>query len=206
MANLPFPQQNSAPGYNIYPISHFEFSRVTATLINGSSTVGPITQLVATTYQATDPTFAINVAISGTGGGFRRFCAGETDISDASRPIKESEAAECASNGITYIELPVAFDGLAVLVNPAEEGMSRPDFWASEDDALLVKGINDDPNALGFFGLAYKVQTFGRFPNAIADNVYYLVSYTHYWVARSGDRPQPVATDQNANFAPVRGL
>jgi phosphate transport system substrate-binding protein len=86
--------------------------------VDGSSTVAPITAAVAEEFQTEYPDVRVPVGISGTGGGFKKFCAGETDISDASRPIKESETAECEANGIEYIELPVAFDGLSVMVNP----------------------------------------------------------------------------------------
>ncbi len=90
-------------------------------IIDGSSTVAPISSAVAEEFQRGNPGVRVPVGISGTGGGFKKFCAGETDISDASRPIKESEVEQCAQNGIEYIELPVAFDGLAVLVNPAND-------------------------------------------------------------------------------------
>ncbi|MGH2626295.1 MAG: PstS family phosphate ABC transporter substrate-binding protein, partial [Anaerolineales bacterium] len=88
-------------------------------LVDGSSTVAPITAAVAEEFQGQYPNVRVPVGISGTGGGFKKFCIGETDISDASRPIKESEVELCRQNGIEYVELPVAFDGLAVLVNPA---------------------------------------------------------------------------------------
>jgi len=87
--------------------------------IDGSSTVFPITQAVAEEFQKSHPDVRVNVGISGTGGGFKRFTIGETDISDASRPIKASEAQTAAQNGIEYIEFQVAIDGLAVLVNPS---------------------------------------------------------------------------------------
>jgi len=184
-------------------------------LIDGSSTVYPITEAMAEEFQKAHPKARVTVGISGTGGGFKKFCAGETDISDASRPIKPSEAELCRQNGVEYIELPVAYDGIAVMVNPqnnwvdsltveelkkmwepaaqgkitrwnqirpewpdkelhlfgpgvdsgtydyfteaivGEEGASRGDFQASEDDNVLVQGIASDPLALGFFGLAY---------------------------------------------------
>jgi phosphate transport system substrate-binding protein len=90
-------------------------------LVDGSSTVAPITSALAEDFAAVAPKVRVPVGISGTGGGFQKFCSGETDISDASRPIKESETELCAQNGIEYIELPVAFDGLAVMVNPAND-------------------------------------------------------------------------------------
>ena len=86
--------------------------------IDGSSTVFPITQAVAEEFQKEHPDIRVNVGVSGTGGGFKRFQVGETDINDASRPIKSSEADECAKNGIEYIEFTIAIDGLAVMVNP----------------------------------------------------------------------------------------
>jgi phosphate transport system substrate-binding protein len=164
---------------------------------------------------AANPGVRVTVGVSGTGGGFSRFCAGETAISNASRPIKEEEIAACEAAGIEYIELPVAYDALTVVVNPAntwvdsltveelrtmwepaaqgtvtnwsqvregfpdqpislyapgtdsgtfdyfteaivgESGESRADFTASEDDNVLVQGVANDENALGYFGLAY---------------------------------------------------
>jgi phosphate transport system substrate-binding protein len=181
-------------------------------IVDGSSTVGPITHAMATQFALAEPNVVVEIGISGTGGGFRKFCAGETAISDASRPINQTEAEACAANGIEYLELPVAFDGLAVLTNlenkfatclsveelhhiwrdetitnwqevrpgfpdlpltlygagldsgtydyftaatVGEEGVSRLDFFGSEDDNELVAGIASDPNALGFFGLSY---------------------------------------------------
>jgi phosphate transport system substrate-binding protein len=187
--------------------------------IDGSSTVFPITEAMAEEFQnESGGKYRVTVGISGTGGGFKKFCRGETHISDASRPIKESEREACKAAGIEFIELPVALDALTVMVNPendwvdhltveelkkvwepaaqdtvtnwsqvregfpdrpltlygagtdsgtydyfteavvGEEGASRGDFTASEDDNVLVQGIASDPNALGFFGLAYYVE------------------------------------------------
>jgi phosphate transport system substrate-binding protein len=86
--------------------------------IDGSSTVYPITEAVAEEFQKKDRAVRITVGISGTGGGFKKFCGGEIDLADASRPIKASEVKLCADRKVEYIELPVAFDGLAVMVNP----------------------------------------------------------------------------------------
>jgi phosphate transport system substrate-binding protein len=87
--------------------------------IDGSSTVFPITEAVAEEFQkAKKQQIKVTVGISGTGGGFKKFCRGETDISDASRPILKAEMADCAKAGIEYFELPVAFDALTVVVNP----------------------------------------------------------------------------------------
>ena len=86
--------------------------------IDGSSTVYPITEAVAEEFRKVHPQMRINVGISGTGGGFKRFVVGETQISDASRPIKASEKELAQKNGIEWIELAVAYDGLSVMVNP----------------------------------------------------------------------------------------
>ncbi|MDP6055819.1 MAG: PstS family phosphate ABC transporter substrate-binding protein [Dehalococcoidia bacterium] len=86
-------------------------------LIDGSSTVFPISQAVAEEFRKDRPDVQIPVGISGTGGGFKRFVTGEIDISDASRPIKESERAEAAENGIEFTEFIVAYDGLSVVIN-----------------------------------------------------------------------------------------
>ena len=86
--------------------------------IDGSSTVYPITEAVAEEYQKVDSSVKVTVGIAGSGGGFKKFCAGETDISDASRPIKTVEADACTAKAIEYIELPIGYDGLAIVVNP----------------------------------------------------------------------------------------
>lgn len=86
--------------------------------IDGSSTVFPITEAIAEEFNAVEPNVKIPVGVSGTGGGFKKFIANETDISNASRPIKEEEAAKAQEAGIEFTELKVAFDGLSVLVNP----------------------------------------------------------------------------------------
>ena len=183
--------------------------------VDGSSTVYQITEAVAEEFQKENRKFRVTVGISGTGGGFKKFGRGETDVTNASRPIKPTEVELCKKNGIEYIELPVAFDGLTVTVNPrndwvdhmtvvelnklwepeaqgqimywnqirpewpnkkislagpgadsgsydyftkaicGEEGASRGDFVASEDDNVLVQAVAYDRYALGVFGLAY---------------------------------------------------
>ncbi|HEU5210897.1 MAG TPA: PstS family phosphate ABC transporter substrate-binding protein [Longimicrobiales bacterium] len=192
-----------------------------AIAVDGSSTVYPITEAVAEEFGLeTGGDVRVTVGVSGTGGGFKRFCAGETDISNASRPIKESEAADCAANGVEYTELTVGIDGLTVAVNNAnefaqcltveelrsiwepgstinnwsqvragfpdqelalygpgtnsgtfdyfteevigEQGASRGDYTASEDDNVLVQGVEGDPNALGYFGYAYYIENAER--------------------------------------------
>lgn len=89
--------------------------------IDGSSTVFPIAEAVAEEFQIANPNVRVTVGVSGSGGGFSRFCNGETDLSNASRPIRESEIEECRAAGIEYTELSVAWDGLSVIVNPAND-------------------------------------------------------------------------------------
>ena len=89
--------------------------------IDGSSTVFPITEAIAEEFNGTYPEVRIPIGVSGTGGGFKKFIAGETDISNASRPIKDEEAQAAAAAGIEYIEMTIAYDGLSVLVNPAND-------------------------------------------------------------------------------------
>jgi phosphate transport system substrate-binding protein len=89
--------------------------------IDGSSTVYPITEAIAEEFMAVNPSVNVTVGISGTGGGFKRFGAGETDISDASRAIKQEEADKVAAAGMQYVEIPVAFDALTIVVNPQND-------------------------------------------------------------------------------------
>jgi phosphate transport system substrate-binding protein len=89
--------------------------------IDGSSTVYPITEAVAEEFRVDQPEVNVTIGVSGTGGGFKKFGRGETDISDASRPIKQSEIVLCNENNISYVELMVAFDGLAVIINPGND-------------------------------------------------------------------------------------
>ncbi len=109
--------------------------------IDGSSTVYPITEAVAEEFQKANPKTKVTVGIAGTGGGFKKFCAGETDVQDASRPISQSEIETCGKANIEYIELPVAYDGLAVLVN-------KSNTWAT---SMTVKELKKlwEPEAQG---------------------------------------------------------
>ncbi|MGH7828531.1 MAG: PstS family phosphate ABC transporter substrate-binding protein [Candidatus Binatia bacterium] len=110
--------------------------------IDGSSTVFPVTEAVAEEFQkAKKGKIKVTVGISGTGGGFKKFCRGETDISDASRPISAKEIAACKEAGIQYVELPVAFDALTVVINPKND-------WASTMTVADLKKIWE-PSAQG---------------------------------------------------------
>jgi phosphate transport system substrate-binding protein len=165
--------------------------------VDGSSTVFPISEAMAEEFQkASGGRVNVTVGISGTGGGFRRFCAGETDISDASRPISRAEVDACNAQGIRFIELPKmwqpeaqgsitrwnqvradwpdrvfklygagtdsgTFDYFTEAINGREKA-SRGDYTASEDDNVLVQGISNDPDALGYFGYAYYEQNRDR--------------------------------------------
>jgi len=183
--------------------------------LDGSSTVYPISEAVAEEFQkARKNVVKVTVGISGTGGGFKKFCRGEIDLANASRPILKKEMEACAQGGIRFFELPIAYDALTVVVNPknplklvtvadlktmweaaaqnritnwkqvnpafpdaalklfgpgADSGTfdyfteaingkakaSRGDFTASEDDNVLVQGVQRDPGALAYFGFAY---------------------------------------------------
>ena len=191
--------------------------------IDGSSTVFPVTEGVAEDFQkAKKGAVKVTVGISGTGGGFKKFCRGETDVQNASRPILAKEMADCKAAGVEYFELPVAFDALTVVMNPknaflkqisveelrkiwepAAQGKvmrwnqvnpawpdapiklfgagsdsgtfdyfteaingkskaSRGDYTASEDDNVLVQGVSQDVNAIGYFGYAYYAENQAR--------------------------------------------
>ncbi|BAU44355.1 PstS family phosphate ABC transporter substrate-binding protein [Leptolyngbya sp. O-77] len=93
-------------------------------LVDGSSTVFPISEAMAEEFMKANPGVRVTVGVSGTGGGFKKFCAGETDISNASRPIKAEEIELCKQNGIEYVEIPIAFDGLTVVVHPDNDFVS----------------------------------------------------------------------------------
>jgi phosphate transport system substrate-binding protein len=86
--------------------------------VDGSSTVYPIAEAVAEEFKKDNPGIDVQIGVSGTGGGFQKFCRTETDISNASRPIKPTEIATCKQSGVEFVELPIAYDGLAVVVNP----------------------------------------------------------------------------------------
>jgi phosphate transport system substrate-binding protein len=93
--------------------------------IDGSSTVAPISRAAAGAFGKEYPSVKVTVGISGTGGGFKRFSTGETDISDASRPIKNDEFELCQKSGVRFLELPVAYDGLTIVVNPGNDWVDQ---------------------------------------------------------------------------------
>src|SRR5215207_3237794 len=181
--------------------------------IDGSSTVAPFAEAAAELFNEENPGVKVTVGTSGTGGGFEKFCAAETDISDASRPIKDDEEAPlCKKAGVSYTEVQVANDGIAIATNKelavdclttdqlkqvwnkgsnvgsladvesgmpdtelslygpgtdsgtfdfftdeinGEEGVSREDYEASEDDNQLVTGVSGDQGGFGYFGFSY---------------------------------------------------
>lgn len=202
---------------------------VTGTVsIDGSSTVTPIMEAVAEEFQAANPDANTTVGTSGTGGGFKKFLAGDLDIAMASRPISDDEVAKAAEAGIEYIEIPVALDGLTVVTNAqntafdsltvaelkkiwapgstvnnwsqvragfpsqpiklygagtdsgtfdyftlavnGEEGASRTDYQASEDDNVLVQGVTGDTYSLGYFGYAYYLENKDKLKAVKIDN------------------------------------
>ncbi len=118
--------------------------------IDGSSTVFPITEAVAEEYRSVEPGVRVTVGVSGTGGGFKKFIAGETDISDASRYIKDKELKGCAEKGREFLEIPVAYDGLAVVVNKANSFASTMTIdelrrmWSSDSTAKKWSDIRAD--------------------------------------------------------------
>ena len=102
-----------------WPVAPTQSETALLVKVDGSSTVFPITEAVAEEFQKDNrATIRVTVGISGTGGGFKKFCRGETDVQDASRPISASEMEACRTNGIQYYELPVAFDALTIAVSP----------------------------------------------------------------------------------------
>jgi phosphate transport system substrate-binding protein len=133
-------------------------------LISGSSTVEPISALNAEKFAAANPGVAISVDGPGTGDGFKLFCSGETDISNASRAIKDSEAEDCAANGVVYTEVQVAIDGLSVLTSPENTAISCltfPDMYALVGPESTGFTNWSDANAL-----AAEVGGNGGFPDA----------------------------------------
>ncbi len=145
--------------------------------VDGSSTVFPITEAVAEEFQKKNPNAKVTVGISGTGGGFKKFCAGEIDIADASRPIKLSEVELCVDNKVQYIELPVAYDGIAVIVNPKNDWVDHltvkelKKIWEPAAQGKVKKWNQIRPNwpdkEIHLFGPGTDSGTFDYFTEAI---------------------------------------
>lgn len=146
--------------------------------IDGSSTVYPITEAVAEEFQkAKKGAIKVTVGISGTGGGFKKFCRGETDISDASRPILKKEMDLCKENGIKYVELPVAFDALTVVINPKNDWIGSmtveelKKMWEPAAQGKVMKWSDINPkwpnHKLSMFGPGADSGTFDYFTDAI---------------------------------------
>ena len=146
--------------------------------VDGSSTVGPLVSAAAESFRAEQPGVDVTVGISGTGGGFERFCAGETDISNASRPIKEDEEAPlCEDKGIEYTELQVANDALTVVVNPDNDwaGCLTVDqlktMWEPGAEGEVTSWNQVDPSfpdeELLLFGAGTDSGTFDYFTDAV---------------------------------------
>ncbi len=196
--------------------------------VDGSSTVLPLTATAAEDFQVVRPDVRVTVGASGTGGGFEKFCRGETDANDASRPITPDEAEQCRAAGIEFGELQVAVDALTLVVNPANdwvecltmdqlrriwapgsevtnwnqvdptypdeplklfgpgtdsgtfdyftaavngiEGASRTDFTASEDDNVIVQGVEGSTGGLGYLGYTYYEENQERLHAVAVDN------------------------------------
>jgi phosphate transport system substrate-binding protein len=137
-------------------------------VVSGSSTVQPISSLVAELFAESNPDVQISVDGPGTGDGFALFCEGQTDISDASRPIKEDEEAPiCAENGVEYVELEVGIDGLTVMTNPANDAVTCLNY--GDLYALLGPESDGFANWSDADALAAEVGGNGGFPDAPLD-------------------------------------
>jgi phosphate transport system substrate-binding protein len=146
--------------------------------VDGSSTVYPITDIAAAEFQKVRKNATnVTVGISGTGGGFRKFCRGETDISNASRPILSSEMSACRTSGIEFVELPVAFDAITVVVNPRNSFLSTitvaelKRLWEPEAQGKLMRWSQINPAWPNFpiklYGPGVDSGTFDYFTEAI---------------------------------------
>ncbi|GAA1852888.1 PstS family phosphate ABC transporter substrate-binding protein [Microbacterium koreense] len=144
---------------------------------DGSSTVAPLTEAAATQFASVEPDIQVTVATSGTGGGFKTFCEGETDISNASRPIKDEEATACADAGVEFTEIVIANDGLSVVVNPENDWAScltveqLQTIWAPESEGTVTNWNQVDPSfpdvPLTLYGAGTDSGTFDYFTDVI---------------------------------------
>ena len=142
---------------------------------DGSSTVGPITQAVAEEFAAEAPDVRTSVDISGTGGGFERFCNGETDIQNASRSIDEDEVTLCEENGVEFIELEVAYDALTVVVNEANTFLTCLNvealrtLWEADSEVTTFADLNPEfpAETISLYGPGTDSGTFDYFVETI---------------------------------------
>lgn len=173
--------------------------------IDGSSTVGPIMQALAEEFAGVASGVQVPVGISGSGGGFKRFCDGETDISNASRPIKEDEAATCDANGISYYEFQIAYDGITVVVNPENDWVTcltvdqLNQMWAP--DSTVSNWSDIDPSwpeePIALYGPGPDSGTFDYFTEVINEEAG--ASRTDYSPSEDDNvLVQGVAGDENA--------
>jgi phosphate transport system substrate-binding protein len=146
--------------------------------IDGSSTVFPITEGMAEDFQASkNGKVKVTVGISGTGGGFKKFCRGETDVQDASRPIQASEMEACKQAGIKYLEIPIAFDAIALVVNPKNKFLDSitiddlKKIWEPEAQGKILSWNQVNPKwpneKLKLFGAGSDSGTFDYFTEAV---------------------------------------
>jgi phosphate binding protein len=174
----PAAAQTAAPGKPVEPANRAELARLKGDIVaDGSSTVYPISQGAAEEFRQYARDVRVSVGISGTGGGFKKFCANESDISNASRPIRPTEAQECAAKGVEFIELPVAFDGLAVVINPKNTWVNcltkaeLKKIWEPEAQGKITnwKQVRDSfpDRPLKLFGPGTDSGTFDYFTEAI---------------------------------------
>jgi phosphate transport system substrate-binding protein len=145
--------------------------------VDGSSTVYPVTEAVAEEFQKANKGLKVTVGVSGTGGGFKKFCRGETDISNASRPILASEMADCKKAGVEYYELPVAFDALTVVINPRNTWLKQATvaelkkIWEPAAQGKITRWNQVNPawpdQPIKLFGAGSDSGTFDYFTEAI---------------------------------------
>ncbi len=145
--------------------------------VDGSSTVFPITEAVAEEFRTAQPNVKVTIGVSGTGGGFKKFSRGETNLSNASRPIKDKEKAACAENNINYLELEVAYDGLAVLINPENDWVDNftveelKKIWEPAAQGVIMKWNQIRPEwpneEIHLFGPGVASGTYDYFTEAI---------------------------------------
>lgn len=143
--------------------------------VDGSSTVYPITEAVAEEFMQENRAMRVTVGVSGTGGGFEKFVRGETDINDASRPISPSEVKLAEENGVNYIELPVAYDGIAVVANPDNDWLEcissqeLEEIWQPDSEIQRWNQIRDDfpDRSLSLYGPGTASGTYDYFTEAV---------------------------------------